>query len=246
MSSDCRDRFRNHIQHRESRVFGPWTDEEEVQLTRIVRELTTDQGKNTETDIFWGVVSDRMGNKRTRQQCRIKWTDALNKRVKNQGNRPRWSGQDAYILVQKIASLKISHDSEIDWKLIADSDWNLWSAHQLQRRWFRMKKGVPGGESLPLLELLQILKEKKALPLASTIQRHQSKMKSKETISDDEDNDDLSEIEQGLITVSVDDEGSASKRTAAAAIKRHAKLVNGSGRVVHNGRGSEDEMEDEV
>ncbi|KZT60778.1 hypothetical protein CALCODRAFT_492038 [Calocera cornea HHB12733] len=200
MSSDCRDRFRNHIQHRESRVFGPWTEDEEEELTRIVRELTTDQGKNAENDIFWGVVSERMGNRRTRQQCRIKWTDALNKRVKNDGNKPRWSGQDAYILVQKIASLKITHDSEIDWKLIADSDWNLWSAHQLQRRWFRMKKGVKNGETMPFLELITILKDKKSLPLASTISRQPpgSKLvKSKATISDDED---MSEVEQGLVT----------------------------------------------
>ncbi|EJU06628.1 hypothetical protein DACRYDRAFT_44460 [Dacryopinax primogenitus] len=203
MSSDCRDRFRNHIQHRESRVFGPWTEEEEEDLTRIVRELTTDQGKNAENDIFWGVVSERMGNRRTRQQCRIKWTDALNKRVKNQGSKPRWSGQDAYILVQKIASLKISHDSEIDWKLIADSDWNLWSAHQLQRRWFRMKKGVKNGETMPYPELIVILKEKKSLPLASTIARQQAGnrlLKSKETISENEDEDEISEVEQGLAT----------------------------------------------
>jgi hypothetical protein len=31
------------------------------------------QGKDVDSDIFWGVVSQKMGGKRGRQQCRNKW-----------------------------------------------------------------------------------------------------------------------------------------------------------------------------
>lgn len=98
MSSDCRDRYRNHIANREVRVAGKfyriyydkrlyfsfhdlldtghaghWTKNEEDELTRIVTEMTVQQGKDLDDDVFWGKVSDHMGNRRGRQQCRIKW-----------------------------------------------------------------------------------------------------------------------------------------------------------------------------
>lgn len=72
-----------------------------------------------DNDIFWGAVSQRMGGRRGRQQCRIKWyvdclrlsvwntdymrfrTDSLATQIKNEGAKPRWSQLDAYILVHK-------------------------------------------------------------------------------------------------------------------------------------------------
>jgi len=76
------------------------------------------QGKDMDNDVFWGIVSKRMGETRGRQQCRIKWyflqasilisctnlprrTDGLSKTFKNHGTKPRWSSRDAYILVNK-------------------------------------------------------------------------------------------------------------------------------------------------
>jgi len=89
MSSDCRDRYRNHIQNREirksgayhqnhqfkqvSKFLGPWSTEEEELLTSIVADMTIRQGKNMDNDVFWGKVSELMGGRRGRQQCRIKW-----------------------------------------------------------------------------------------------------------------------------------------------------------------------------
>ena len=52
---------------------GQWTKEEEEELISIVTDMTVNQGKDIDNDIFWGVVSQRMGGKRGRQQCRIKW-----------------------------------------------------------------------------------------------------------------------------------------------------------------------------
>ena len=145
------------------------------------------QGKDVDSDIFWGVVSQKMGGKRGRQQCRNKWfalsislltrlrltlprTDSLSNTLKNEGEKPRWTAQDAYILIHKsvfpsppprrsvfthahvsfcrVHSLDIRHDSEIDWKTFPDSDWNLWSPHLLQRRWMTMKRSIKGHENM--------------------------------------------------------------------------------------------------
>ena len=57
----------------DSGLSGHWTKEEEERLTEIVTEMTVQQGKDIDNDIFWGVVSQKMGGTRGRQQCRIKW-----------------------------------------------------------------------------------------------------------------------------------------------------------------------------
>ena len=80
---------------------GPWTPAEEAELTRIVKRLTIDCGKPADQDVFWGRVSREMGGKRSRQQCRIKWTDSLSKTVKNADKGARWGQEDAFILVHK-------------------------------------------------------------------------------------------------------------------------------------------------
>ncbi|KAJ3932541.1 MAG: hypothetical protein NXY57DRAFT_893961 [Lentinula lateritia] len=198
---DCRDRWRNHIVGREIRVTGPWTQEEEEELTRIVEEMTVKKGGTLDDDVFWGAVSDLMGNKRNRQQCRIKWTDALSKRVKLDGKKPRWSNQDSYILVHKLDSLRVRDDTEIDWKTLADEDWNLWSAHVLQRRWLSMKRSVKGYEEMPIQEIMEILKAKKTNfdPTPSKTKRKPSKkFPSAETVdsSDKEDGDEDDEEEE--------------------------------------------------
>ncbi|KAF8663432.1 hypothetical protein AX16_001002 [Volvariella volvacea WC 439] len=186
MSSDCRDRWRNHLVNREVRVTGPWSKEEEDELTRIVTSMTTDQGRDFDNDVFWGKVSEMMGGRRGRQQCRIKWTDALSKTVKNEGNKPRWSQQDAYILVHKIDSLNVHDDTEIDWKTIPDPHWNLWSAHTLQRRWLTMKRSIKGYEDMTHQEIMDILRVKKShLPASGTLRkRKERKVISATTVTD--------------------------------------------------------------
>ncbi|KAI3612161.1 nucleolar protein [Moniliophthora roreri] len=159
---DCRDRWRNHVHDRnDNRVIGKWTKEEEDKLIQIVEEMTVKKGRTLDDEVFWGTVSDLMGNTRNRQQCRIKWTDCLSKIVKKEGANPRWNNQDAYILVHKLDSLNVRDDSEIDWKTLGDEDWNHWSAHVLQRRWFTMKKSIKGHEDMSFRDIMEILKAKK-------------------------------------------------------------------------------------
>lgn len=186
MSSDCRDRWRNHLQDRGNRRSGAWTKEEEEELTRIVTEQIAQRGGDIDNDIFWGVVSQRMGGKRGRQQCRIKWTDSISTQIKNQGERPRWGQTDAYILVHKVDSLNVRDDSEIDWKLLPDEHWNLWSAHSLQRRWLTMKRGIKGHEEMTHTEIMEILKTKKAhaLPMPTASKKKKSKVTSAADVVD--------------------------------------------------------------
>ncbi|KAF9782276.1 hypothetical protein BJ322DRAFT_1010319 [Thelephora terrestris] len=187
-ASDCRDRYRNHIQGREQRNSGTWSKEEEAQLTAIVKEMMAEKGKDVDNDIFWGVVSQKMGGKRGRQQCRNKWTDSLSNTLKNEGEKPRWTAQDAYILIHKVDSLDVRHDSEIDWKTFPDSDWNFWSPHLLQRRWMTMKRGINGHENMSHAEILDVLREKKARYFP-TFSAHspKKKYKSDDIIEDEED-----------------------------------------------------------
>ncbi|KAI9448110.1 hypothetical protein H4582DRAFT_2139866 [Lactarius indigo] len=203
MASDCRDRYRNHIHNSEDRAVGTWTKDEEIRLTEIVTEMTVKQGKDMDNDVFWGIVSQRMGNKRGRQQCRIKWylnilnipslflklrisrTDALSKTFKNNGTKPRWSSRDAYILVHKVDSLNVRDDSEIDWKTLSDPNWNLWSAHTLQRRWLTMKRSVRGYEDMTHAEILDILRLKKLHSSSSRLRA----VVSAEAVEDSDDMD---------------------------------------------------------
>ncbi len=72
---------------------------------------------------------------------------------------------DAYILVHKyvsdqgtesqllrqmnrVDSMNVRDDTEIDWKLLPDENWNIWSAHSLQRRWLTMKRSIKGFEEM--------------------------------------------------------------------------------------------------
>jgi len=90
-AADCRDRYRNHLEHRNVRVSGEffilsnnrhsynyisffpgkWSQAEEAELVEIVTKLQ--QGEKLNNELFWTQVSGQMGHKRTRQQCESKW-----------------------------------------------------------------------------------------------------------------------------------------------------------------------------
>jgi hypothetical protein len=55
---------------------GAWSKEEEDELMAIIQEMQA-RGQKQDEEIFWGRVSQRMGGKRGKQQCRIKWCVSL-------------------------------------------------------------------------------------------------------------------------------------------------------------------------
>ncbi|KAG8817351.1 RNA polymerase I enhancer binding protein [Serendipita sp. 399] len=160
MGSDCRDRYRIYLQDASDRNHGPWSKEEEEQLISIMKEFNTDKTPDEADTAFWGAVVKRMGGTRNRGQIRSKWREHLVKTVKTDGPR-RWLPIDAYILVHKLATIDITDDKEISWRLLLDDGWNVWSPHDLQRRWMSMKKGVVGYEQMSYREILDILLAKK-------------------------------------------------------------------------------------
>lgn len=51
-------------------------------------------------------------------------------------------------LDDRVDSMNVRDDSEIDWKTLPDSDWNDFSAHVLQRRWLTLKRSIKGYEDM--------------------------------------------------------------------------------------------------
>ncbi|KAL1747490.1 hypothetical protein HDZ31DRAFT_31905 [Schizophyllum fasciatum] len=174
MPADCRDRYRNHLKLPDRNV-GPWTQAEEDELVRVVKRLTVDKGRDFEQDVFWSRVSAEMGGKRSRQQCRIKWTDSLSKTLKNADKDKRWSQEDAFILVHKVDALNVRDDTEIDWKILLDPGWNVWSPHTLQRRWTTLKRSIKGWEDMSHAEIMDILRIKKGMPPLPPSSRRRAK-----------------------------------------------------------------------
>jgi Myb-like DNA-binding protein REB1 len=107
--------------------------------------------------------------------------------------------------INRVDSLGVRDDTEIDWKTLSDPDWNLWSAHTLQRRWLTMKRSIKGYENMThggkhvysirvvketnsSLEIMDILRVKKAhLPpptLPSTKKRKERRVTSAAAIPD--------------------------------------------------------------
>lgn len=90
----------------------------------------------------------------------------LRSRVQNDTEKLTWTNKDSVILLRRygpsfhstftnpadprrhyrLASLELEDESEINWNALSDGDWNLWSAHTLQRHWAKMKKRVKGHE----------------------------------------------------------------------------------------------------
>ncbi|PGG97881.1 hypothetical protein AJ79_09053 [Helicocarpus griseus UAMH5409] len=92
---DVNTRFRKHVQHRDTQLRGPWTDEECARLESAVQQWRDEQLLPDDTadpslgddiyqidphDILWTRVSALMGHTRTREQCSSKWKVLRKKR----------------------------------------------------------------------------------------------------------------------------------------------------------------------
>ncbi|KAI9141204.1 hypothetical protein BKA69DRAFT_1075506 [Paraphysoderma sedebokerense] len=137
MPMSCRDRFRDIEKAVNS---GRWTPEEEALLLSTVKELQ--RGKSTDSDIKWSVVAQRVRT-RNSHQCRIKWYDCLNVKEKVQDKRRKWNALDERYLLKRLYDSGVEEESAIHWNTLLDSDWNLWSADKLRRKWAKMKHRVP-------------------------------------------------------------------------------------------------------
>lgn len=116
MPEDCRDRWRNYIKCGNNRLESKWSPEEEMKLKTIVSDMVSSLRMNT---INWTLVSECMDGTRSRIQCRYKW----NKLVKRESvARIAYMEDDVKIwLFEKLKSMNINSQKEIDWVLLAKS-----------------------------------------------------------------------------------------------------------------------------
>ncbi|PNS14383.1 DNA-binding protein reb1 [Sphaceloma murrayae] len=93
MAEDCRDRWRDHVGVPD-KVEGAWSPEEEQALEKAIAECISrmrKEGDDTyagvndadlEPRVNWQVVSDILGKKRSRLQCRYKWAKLRNRKIR--------------------------------------------------------------------------------------------------------------------------------------------------------------------
>jgi len=153
---DCKDRYRNHLACEEAHAFGKWSEEEEVHLTRVVTELTDESRDHVRQTDFWMDVQKKMGNMRTRQQCRDKWVHSLSKTVKNEGKALHWSRADTCTLVHKVRSLpRLEDQTELVWSKVVT--WKVWNSRDLRRRWNDLKRTIEDHENKTHQEIVDVL-----------------------------------------------------------------------------------------
>lgn len=82
MPEDCRDRWRNHLSHGDARHIDVWTESEEFNLVKAIKECLdavkhkggVEINHDNEDDyIAWQVVVQKLNNTRNRLQCSQKW-----------------------------------------------------------------------------------------------------------------------------------------------------------------------------
>ncbi|KAK8206847.1 hypothetical protein M8818_004682 [Zalaria obscura] len=97
LAEDCRDRWVNHLSSLQVRNNGVWTQEEESALENAIRECLAaleDSGMEIDPDmppeswISWSTVANKLGNRRNRLQCRMKYMKMSNKEGYNLGRTP--------------------------------------------------------------------------------------------------------------------------------------------------------------
>ncbi|KKY15042.1 putative myb dna-binding domain protein [Phaeomoniella chlamydospora] len=87
--NDVSQRYYNHVKNRGSQGSGSWTEEELQSLCDAVaeckRRLRLSESPHTDDQIKWEIVSEIMGNIRSRAQCSKRWRKdrSINERVRN-------------------------------------------------------------------------------------------------------------------------------------------------------------------
>ncbi|KAF8267701.1 hypothetical protein EI94DRAFT_1801344 [Lactarius quietus] len=135
----CCNRYQKQLAHRETWCQGAWSPEEEARLINIMQVLGEEGKVQGQTHKIWKQVSERMDHTRMPEQCRSKWCNSLSPDAKRDR---RWRPTNYKILVNKVASLDLNSEGDINWDDLSNLGWNGWSAKKLQRRWAALKAKV--------------------------------------------------------------------------------------------------------
>ncbi|KAG0643440.1 hypothetical protein HOY80DRAFT_880140 [Tuber brumale] len=192
MGEDCRDRWRNYGKCGKDRGKDRWDESEESELKKVITDVLTgirtqrgitdpfDLEANTidydgESEINWTVISDLMGNKRSRIQCRYKWNKMKQQKARSGGvavvkSPGTWKKKktkafvedmlvgDHIWLLKQIRDSGAKKEKTIPWENIALND-KIWSAKELERAYKKLRQTVPH-KRLPLSEIVdKVLKD---------------------------------------------------------------------------------------
>lgn len=157
---DCIDRYRTIFTCRDRKV-GKWSEDEVAKFISIVRPMMNERDYQTRdgSDPFWSIVQEKMNNKRSAHQCRVKWEEDVSTIV-NQRKDSTFKMSDYGELIRRIMSLKINDESEISWRSLSQNDYkDEWSARTLRSKWrYIQKTSSPDWKTLPYTELLKAIK----------------------------------------------------------------------------------------
>jgi Myb-like DNA-binding protein REB1 len=158
MPEDCRDRFRNYIKCGDNRNLNKWSPEEEDKLKEIVNLFISEQqeAKMKSPIINWTIVSEKMGGKRSRIQCRYKWNKLLKREATQRAE--KLGLDDRVWLLSKIQELGDLSQKEIEWEQLAAAHAKkYWTADDFKVAFNRMKGTVKDKKHKNLNEICHLL-----------------------------------------------------------------------------------------
>ncbi|XP_045164326.1 cyclin-D-binding Myb-like transcription factor 1 [Mercenaria mercenaria] len=134
---------------------GKWLPEEEKRLTQAVYDLTGGRpGEDIVHGLSWALVAEKVIT-RSEKQCRTKWLNYMNWKMK--GGK-EWTREEDMNLIIRVAGMEVTDDTEIDWDELARNWESARSPQWLRGKWWSLKRHIPDYQILPFNELLESMK----------------------------------------------------------------------------------------
>ncbi|KAI0424522.1 hypothetical protein F5Y09DRAFT_324177 [Xylaria sp. FL1042] len=181
---DIRDRVRNYIICGDKQRRDQWSQEETDRLVAIVEEAIAeirqqrvkrgmDDSRPVEEDVNWQLVSLGMGRTRSRLQCISKWkaikpqlagggldgevipVDQIIERARETAT--TMSYRNRYLIIKSILQTGANADSRIPWLKLRNELGGEWTRPPLMVVWFRLRRTLPGWQSLNVKETCTLL-----------------------------------------------------------------------------------------
>ncbi|KAI0486713.1 hypothetical protein F4859DRAFT_311302 [Xylaria cf. heliscus] len=181
---DVRDRIRNYIICGDNLKKDQWSQEETDKLIAIVEQAIAeirrqrnlqglDDSRPVEEDISWQLVSLGMDRTRSRLQCIAKWK-SLKPQLSGGGldgevvpidviiqqareTATTMSYRNRSLIISEILKTNANADSRIPWLKIRTELKGKWTRPPIMVVWFRLKRTLPGWQSLNVKEICTLL-----------------------------------------------------------------------------------------
>ncbi|KAI1743847.1 hypothetical protein F4680DRAFT_322482 [Xylaria scruposa] len=181
---DVRDRIRNYIVCGDNLKKDQWSQEETTKLIAIVEQAIAeirrqrslqglDDSRPVEEDISWQLVSLGMDRTRSRLQCIAKWK-SLKPQLSGGGldgevvpieeiiqqareTATTMSYRNRSLIINEILKTNANADSRIPWLKVRTELKGKWTRPPIMVVWFRLKRTLPGWQSLNVKETCTLL-----------------------------------------------------------------------------------------